>query len=1229
MYNLKYSYILVFFLSQFIGQTLGYGGNITSHSMSGNTITLGLSENTTWGYRYDAQYNRSCTTSHIDSIDGYTNRLNGCYIRINYRTVYLHFATWANNITKGSVIQFDSNVCGGCNYTVEKYTIGGISVDMNPFGLIPYVNLDGPYFNITPKAHEHGGAEFNVSYDLGLPSGPSVQLYSTDWVESTTKSVLRITLTLVLKNVMKYLDFEFYTKPRNITISSGEQCGPMLPIIFTEPIFYTNIDEIKQKLDGGYYNCSSYFFTETTVYKLGSNCKLEPAEGKKLLLYPGKDHPLEELNYLEFNHTFQNQRMSFNYEPVTTAHVQPINHRLIFESMENGEKLVFNVTSEYASDCNLNPTFTIETTKPESCATDPTSTLSGTIFTITNLCTPILYANPYKVKITTKLGPNTYEDTFVYFYSESHQSIDHESPMTKQRTGAITILFSELINHTDDTIDDWPCDEFFFTPQIVTKLGESCRMHRINKSKREIELILGKETTFQKDDIIPFKDSFCTSCQIQIKKEIPSLSLTTSNTTLIWNIQNSHNITADLDPLNIGDEFELFYSFYDPPTCALWQATSMTKEDNKLIISNLCESSFPYLITIKRITSRLFYREMILSFITKEIPEQITTAIKYQESGKLIVSFNKEINCPAPCGTPNEWDCKAWFTASSYEILGTGCRVKTFPDHPINPHDIEIYLGNDTQVGKGTIIYFIEDICPNCNLTLQIEQPEFTIQKFGLPLVQPNNPHEVAGNVNNYCQFYNPTKLYSSDSKLVLDACIGVDFTYSIIPPVDKNIPNIQVLQSNDSYIQLNISDPEESDYFYKFILRMTLLNGFFREKEFRFYTQPIQEIASDGIFIHEDGHFELEFTQEFENSINNLGDVFTTETINAMGSGTITSTTNTLGEENVLDITLGADTTLGVGNKILFKDSFCPGCFYTILQTPIFTCTGLENDRWGIEVPHTITCSMQNLSMSDTRKFTYSDDSVSQECPMQFELSGTYNETVTIKANSLCINYPYKLKIQFDSNSYKKTSYFEFSMFNTQIEPTYGYSVSFFHDLTFPGDSNTVWDCDIYWFKPTTITKLGSGCTVTKMSNTKIEIQLGTNTTINKGDTIFFSNSFCLDCTFILTSSPPSFTLTYDDLPYWNPEIDHNIIATMVDNTNGGNPQFTFTVTIPSECTQEISLPQLSEVTISAADLCATEDPYIVHVRMDIGNFHRELQFQFVTQNEQKGIKYIIFYHM
>ena len=174
MYNLRYSYILTFLLFQFIGQTLGAGGSITSHSMSGNTITLQLSEDTRWGT--NVQSNRSCNTNyHIDYIDGYSDRLNGCTIRISYRTVYIRFDPCINNITKGSVIIFDEDLCRGCTYTVEKDLIEeGISVDMNPFGLIPYVNLDGLFFNITPKPYGHEEEEFNVSYDLGFPPGPSV-----------------------------------------------------------------------------------------------------------------------------------------------------------------------------------------------------------------------------------------------------------------------------------------------------------------------------------------------------------------------------------------------------------------------------------------------------------------------------------------------------------------------------------------------------------------------------------------------------------------------------------------------------------------------------------------------------------------------------------------------------------------------------------------------------------------------------------------------------------------------------------------------------------------------------------------------------------------------------------------------------------------------------------------------------------------------------------------------
>ena len=503
MSNLKYSYILTFLLFQFIGQTLGYWtgeGNITSHSMNGNTITLQLSENTIWENYLS---NSSCDTS-IDSIDGDTGwEFKGCTLRVDYRTVYLYFDPWISNVTKGSVIQFSNEICD-CTYTVEK-DLTWITVDMNPYnGLIPYVNLEWPYFNLTPKPYggSHDEEEFSISYDLGLPSGPSVQLYSPDWVASTTKSVLHITTTLVQTNVKRYFDFEFYTMPRTITISSGEQCGPILPIIFSEPIFYAPVEEIKENLDTGYYNCSSYFFGETTLYELGENCKLKPAEDNKLFLYPGKDHPLEELNYLEFNHTFMKQKVYFNYERIKTAHIQPIDHRLIFASMENGEKLELNVISKYPGICELNPTFTIEITKPDGCATEPTSSLSGTIFTITDICTPILYANPYTVKIMTQLGPNTYEDTFVYFYSQSHQSIDLDSPITQQSTGTITIIFSETINHTDAS-DNWPpdkvwdCDIYWFKPATITQLGNGCTVTKISNSTIEIQI--GTNTTIKRE----------------------------------------------------------------------------------------------------------------------------------------------------------------------------------------------------------------------------------------------------------------------------------------------------------------------------------------------------------------------------------------------------------------------------------------------------------------------------------------------------------------------------------------------------------------------------------------------------------------------------------------------------------------------------------------------------------------------------------------------------------
>ena len=70
-------------------------------------------------------------------------------------------------------------------------------------------------------------------------------------------------------------------------------------------------------------------------------------------------------------------------------------------------------------------------------------------------------------------------------------------------------------------------------------------------------------------------------------------------------------------------------------------------------------------------------------------------------------------------------------------------------------------------------------------------------------------------------------------------------------------------------------------------------------------------------------------------------------------------------------------------------------------------------------------------------------------------------------------------------------------------------------------------------------------------------------------------------------------------------------------------------TVNKPANCSKEITLPTLREVTIKSDDLCTTKDSYIVTVRMDIGNLYREQQFQFITEKEQKGTSIYIYIYI
>ena len=1223
----------VLVITQLLGVALGgWGSFIESYSMSGNFITIRLHSSSQWEYFK----NQTCNEDYF--WDGtYWDFSRHCTIRLSsIYNLYVNLDPWLN-IAKGYTMYFNNYyVCSGCRYTLEKDLTGGITVEMDhsPYGLIPYVNLAGPYFNITPKPFNHGGRTItNTTYSLGLPSGPSVQLYSPDWIESDTKYVLRITMT-ISSRLEKYFDFDFYTKPRNLTITAGTQCGLGLPFTFSAPIFYATSDDIKNKVEGGYYNCSSFFFAESTLFRLGSDCKMEPAGNNKLYLYPSNSHPIDDLDYIEFLHTFTRTKVYFSYakvSQVSTAHLKPIDHRLIFTNVGNTPKLEFTLYSNSSTYYGFTPTYSIKSiTAPASCEKNHTSSVSGRKFTISNICSPILINSPYIIIIRNKIGPNTYDEMTLNFYSQSQQAIDHTSPIYKQKTGAINLLFSEPITHPNTSSENWDCNDFFFSPQMIEYLGADCRMHRENQSVREIELILGAETALKKGDMITFRDSFCLGCKVQIAQNVSQISLITDNTTLVWGpTQNCYKITVKLDPVNAGETFDLTYWFYEPPTCTDWKKTKITKESNILTLSNLCESTFPYKIAIKRTTPRNFYREIIQNFITKS-SEQTTAAVKYQKSGMIWAVFDGDATYPTPSSTPNEWNCSDWFVESSTLVLGAGCKIKIYPTNPDKKREIEIHLGSDTTVGNGTIIFFKSSVCSACNLTLKQEQPELTLQLLGLPLAQENHVHQISGTVKDYCKFYEPpSKLYGVDPNPSVEACVNVTFTHEIIPPTCCSSPTKEVTQVNATYIQLNLTDPESSEYFYKFKLRMTLGNGFYREKEFKFYTQPIQEIIpSGGILLHEEGHFELEFTQEFENlPVIDLSKVFDADTVTAIGNGSVTSKSGSEGYVKVLDITLGSNTTLSAGDKLVFNDSFCLGCTFTLLYTPIFNCTGMQANILSRETTHVITCSIEHLKIGEIPKYIFADESTdSIECPLQFWLSGTFNETITINKDSLCLNKVYKLKLEFDSPTFKKVKYLEFTTFSTKLESNYEFSATFSGEgiINFPDSTNTTWNCSNYWFKSGSLAKLGIGCLVRKISVSLIHIRPGPKTTLIEGDQVSFSDSFCKNCNFISTSLP-ALTLTYDTLPYWDPNVNHSIIATAVNNTQG-TPLFTYNVTKPANCTKEITLPQQSQVVILAADLCHLLQFYTVSVKMDIGDFHRIKEFKFKAFRDKESI-YIYIY--
>ena len=1088
------------------------------------------------------------------------------------------------------------NTCNGCTYTLEKEL--GFALEGEPYGLIPYVNLSGPYFNITPKLY--GAGEVNITYGLGLPPGPSVQLYSPQWVESDDLYILPITIKKGSKTLVR--QFKFATKQYYIT---GEQCGPRLVFKFSAPIYYVRLDVIILRLVGRKDSCHAYF-DQATLLKLGTDCKLEPVGPNRIDVYPGNNTSLVELDYVEFIHPlFPSQKVYLYYEPIS-AILKPINQRLIYTNTESQGWLEVNISSNFSDYCGYTPTLTYEVSKPNSCDKEPTIAKNRDKFTITNICANIAVTEPYNMNIQITIGPNTFHDQ-IYFYSQSNQSIDHKSPITKQKTGSMTILFSEQFSHPNQTTDYWKCNDFFFLPQTTITLGPSCIIQKIGPSNRIIEIIFGKETTLVSQNILRFSESFCKNCKIQIIKNTTDLSFTTSNNTEIWKNDIVYTVTLNVASINFGEAPTYFYWFYEPPMCSEWGKSNAGILDNIITLSNLCESSFPHKLKISA-TYGQFYREKIVTFVTKA-NEQLSGALYYQWAGMIWAIFNGNITYPTASGTTDEWNCSSWFIESSSQALGSDCKVHRFPQNPEMKGEIRIQPGYNSIISKNMELYFKSSICgEDCSLLLTQEQPSWDIQLRGLPEAKSYELPQLAAIAKDYCTMTRPTQLYGVDQDL--EFCLGVTYTYEIVPLSGQTAPQIAVMEDGKGVLKLNFTDLEQSDYFYKFIIRMTLSTGFYRERELKFYTQPIQEIL--GVLHYESSKFEVEFSHEFDNlPVNTLSEVFDASTVTAIGSGSVISSTGNTGFETVLNITLGADSTLVIGDELKFNDNFCSGCIYILTEVPVFNCTGLDYKKLNIKTAHAITCSIQNLNMGESREFKFTDISQSSACPLHLELTGTFNEIVAIKVNTLC-NNTYKMKIEFISDSFKKIINYTFTTFDAQLDSNFHYSVSFTEDITFPDPTGA---CDIYWFKPETTQLLGSDCEIEKLSPKSIKIKSGQIASRSDGDKIIFSDTFCEDCNIII--SFPSFTLTHDDLPYWNPELNHTITATVIDNIQGGTPVFVYNViTKPTGCSKDIGTLQGNQVTILDAKLCTSLESYKLKVWMKFGDiYEKHTEIQFVTQ--------------
>ena len=1254
--------IFIYLLCQLVFAGISEGAGIVASAQELGEISL------TFNFPIRTDLGLACSSSYFSNGEQefwmtsyYMNKIGTSYadycevISISNTEIVIKLNKYAN-ITKGYEIQFSDLFCKDCVYQLEK-EIPYFSLENEnwPF----YYEINSTY-TITPLIHnaDQYTPMLNYSYShiynttlVLQKEGPSLELNKTVPTrspENIPSYLIKVEMQLQgISGFLKTKLISFYTKRYMVKSLSQITGKSYITSTFDYSVYFFPGYQYPSSLSY-VRRCPLVIFRQASLDLFGTDCWITKS-GRSITIYPGIDNNLEYTNKIDFAAGISTDIHSFVYQqPIST--IMQDNDMIYFWNMSKTNKLVINLNSyRYYSGYSSK---ILQVLSPEGCSFSDYLSDSYTIteynFTDTAVCSPILFENPYLITIKQRIHSYN-KGTFEFqlkVYSVPHQAI---SSSYKQITGSLFLRFSENIVYSN-TIDlKFPCTLRFFTDSSLNKLGSGCRIYVTDKP-RELELVFGDDTTLVKGDIVYLANSFCEDCTFTVEKRVPNITYTATNTTEYWNPDITHTVIADVESDSMEFDDWMVYSFmFTEPADNGNKVTNYTITENKIEFEGLIASTFPYVLTIRgTVSNKFFFREKKILFYTKVKENQLHCFLTYQINELLRVTFDNFVPYPDFPSDSEEWGCDLWFSAPSQEILGAGCKVLKLTDEGVQ---IEVKPGFDTTLKKGDTLNFLDSICAECNITIQQDLPTIRYEKVILPDSQAETLDQVKIYAENYCEEYKMNR--NGNIVFPQTTCMKIDFTYEIINP-NTGCSTLQLADNNDTYVNIDIQESDlcNVDYDYIFKMKMTLPSGFYREKEFPFYTPIRQKLDTEGVYLEEIGHVIFEFVGQFSDPpITDLTLLFDSATIDLLGDNPVISYYE--GADNslsIMDIVFGSNAKAQKGDQIVFLDSFCRSCSATLtVENPSISCTGIENSYLNIAQPHTISCSISNYNIIEPNAFFYSDESeLDVDCQLSLSnLTGLFKENLTFTANSLCLDKDYKMNVQLQIESFVVSKIIQFTTYGQEKQRLrkgeQNLDGTFYFEFSKPLEINSDTCSSINILSESTLSKLGSECAIqTTTGSYNLIIIPDPETTLANGEEITFTSEFCEGCKLTLTKDLPRLTVNYNTSVYYNPTEEHVISATHnIVNSEEANGVINISVLSHPICPAFAALNwgNYNQLTIPPNTLCGDNtEPYIIEITFTVEvnespepTFYRKKIIRFydketqsITNNIQKPLYYI-----